>query len=146
MHQSAQGSGGGCRKGLTALILRELKKRSLTHSELLIITGLAFRYLDIHMRGMLRVKSTYLIDAGEWFKNKSGEKDRIYRLAQFNGKVKKKTTVKNSPLLYGTRKEYRTTERRKVLSDMAQARAKLIAEGNYSSERERYLCKIFGVK
>ncbi|MDK9586714.1 hypothetical protein [Lelliottia wanjuensis] len=136
---------GGCRKGLTEKILRELKKKPSRHSELVALAEITSRLLSVHINSMLRVTTLYKISASDWFVNEKGEKDRVYELTKYGGKVKKKTSIKMSPFLSGTDEKYRTESRRKKYLLAAKARAKLIAAGTYTPEMEEKLCEIFGL-
>lgn len=131
------------RRGLTPHILDALRKGPAHHTELMELTRLNSRMLNMHMHGMLRVSNLYSIAAGEWFLNKKGEKDRIYKLTE--REASKKTTIGMSPLLPGTDFKYRTKVRREKLTLVANIRKRLINEGNYNQEMESLLCEIYGV-
>lgn len=126
--------------GFTEKLIWKLSKGDLSHTQIMNAFNLTRSQTTTEMCRIIKPKLSYEVQAGEWFFNDDGIKDRIYSLVnittsrRFSGGRGKAIVIK--PHSYKNAEE----KKKNKFTKLAKKRAALIRAGKYNEEAELMLC------
>ncbi|WP_173634954.1 regulator [Paramixta manurensis] len=118
--------------GLKEKVAWQLSKRPMSGSELATILRMDATEINRMMRYYITENAVVTITAGEWFRDESGFKDRIYTLGRKAKRVAPRPTKSIVVSLKSFKNASEEQRQKNILA--AQRRARLIAAGLYITE------------